>query len=201
MFEAVGKRYVEATRVVSMPVIPRSPFAHYSVNVAHFPSRIDTFLAVMDRCCPVPCKVIVYTSNARQAEWLAARLRQDVDVDVVVLHGGMDSGAREASLVTFRVSDVSERSLLLVCSGSDLGPGHDPQSMLADLVVQYNLPAAPEYYVTRLDRGTHSTMQRIGCRRRVVVSLVESVNDERILREVEEMCGVTVNGLPEEWVV
>ena len=126
VFKAVGKRYVEATRVVSMPVIPRSPFAHYSVNVAHFPSRIDTFLAVMDRCCPVPCKVIVYTSNARQAEWLAARLRQDVDVDVVVLHGGMDSGAREASLVTFRVSDVSERSLLLVCSGSDLGPGHDP---------------------------------------------------------------------------
>jgi hypothetical protein len=66
--------------------------------------------------------------------------------------------------------------------------------MLADLIVQYNLPVAPEYYVTRLD------MQRMRCRR-VVVSLVESVNDERILREVEEMCGVTVNGLPEEWVV
>ena len=126
VFEAVGKRYVEATRVVSMPPIPRLPFAHYSVNVAHFPSRMDTLLAVLDRCCPVPCKVIVYTSTTRQAEWLAARLRQDVDVDVVVLHNGMDSGAREASRVTFRVSDASERSLLLVCSGSDLGPGHDP---------------------------------------------------------------------------
>ncbi|KAI0774426.1 DEAD-domain-containing protein [Fomes fomentarius] len=126
-------------------------------------------------------QAVIFCNTRRKVDWLTEKMR-NANFTVSSMHGEMAQKERDAIMAEFR----SGTSRVLITTDV-WARGIDVQQV--SLVINYDLPANRENYIHRIGRSG-----RFG-RKGVAINFV-TVDDVRILRDIEQYYGTQIDEMP-----
>jgi len=126
-------------------------------------------------------QAVIFLNTRRKVDWLKEKLGEK-DFTVSSMHGDMEQSERDVIMKEFRTGS----SRILITTDL-LARGIDVQQV--SLVINYDLPNNRENYIHRIGRGG-----RFG-RKGVAINFV-TVDDVRILRDIETFYNTTIEAMP-----
>jgi translation initiation factor 4A len=128
-------------------------------------------------------QALIYCNKRQKAEWLAEKMSAE-GFPLSFIHGEMEPEERQKRMKDFRSGTVR-----VMISTDLLARGIDIQQI--SLVINYELPTQRENYIHRIGRSG-----RFG-RKGAAINLV-TLDEERLLKELEQHYSTTINVLPED---
>ncbi|KAG7531940.1 hypothetical protein FFLO_04008 [Filobasidium floriforme] len=126
-------------------------------------------------------QAVVFCNTRRKVDWLTEKLRE-ANFTVSSMHGDMPQKERDAIMSEFR----GGQSRVLITTDV-WARGIDVQQV--SLVINYDLPSSREAYLHRIGRSGRFGRKGVGQYR-------ETVEDVRILRDIELYFSMTVDEMP-----
>ncbi|EOA11984.1 hypothetical protein CARUB_v10012714mg [Capsella rubella] len=155
----------------------------FYVNVEKEEWKLETLCELFETI-PVT-QIVTFVNSRRKVEWLTETMRRR-DHTVSATHKDMDQNTRDIIMREFR----SAAGVLVTTDILD--DGIDVMQQVS-VVINYDLPAQPEAYLHRIGRNTGTFERKI-----VAINFV-TVDDERMLFDIQKFYNVEVEELPDNF--
>ncbi|PON41190.1 Eukaryotic initiation factor [Parasponia andersonii] len=181
---AVARNFVNnpVSNLVKRDELTREAIKHYHVNIEREEWKFETLCDFYETLAiSADQRHVIFVNTKHKVDWLTEQMRAR-DHTVSAIHEDMDQNAKDVTMREFR-----SRSCPVLVTTDMLAHGDDVQQ--ASLVINYDLPTRPEYYLHRVGR-----IGRFG-RKGMTMNFVIK-DDERMISSIQKFYNVQIDELP-----